>query len=66
MATPRGSGYNEASLSATGLVTLTKTDKVQLMCRSEKVLPVPQGPAANGTLTATRAGSVQNQGTRAQ
>lgn len=65
MATPRGSGYNEASLSATGVVTLATAGKVQLMCSSEKVLPVPQDPAANGTLVATRVGSYQNQGTGA-
>ncbi|MFE6039992.1 hypothetical protein [Streptomyces sp. NPDC056452] len=65
MATPRGSGYNEASLSATGVVTLAAAGKVQLMCSSEKALPAPQDPAANGTLVATRAASYQNQGTGA-
>ncbi|MEI7033826.1 hypothetical protein [Streptomyces pratensis] len=65
MATPRGNGYNEASLSATGVVTLAKTAKVQLMCGSEKVLPMPQDPHVNGTLVATRAAAYQNQGTGA-
>ncbi|MER6345181.1 hypothetical protein ACWC10_37935 [Streptomyces sp. NPDC001595] len=65
MATPRGTGYNQASLSATGVVTLAKAGKVQLMCSSDKVLPVPQDPAANGTLVATRVASYQNQGTGA-
>ncbi|MEU0345086.1 hypothetical protein ABZ092_40705 [Streptomyces bobili] len=65
MATPRGSGYNEASLSATGTVTLTSTGKVQLLCSSEKTLPVPQNAGANGTLVATRVGLLENQGTGA-
>lgn len=62
MATPRGSGYNEASLSATGTVTLTAPGKVQLLCSSEKVLPAPQWPGANGTLIATRIGVLDDQG----
>ncbi|MEV6592869.1 hypothetical protein [Streptomyces acidicola] len=62
MATPRGSGYNEASLSATGTVTLSSAGKVQLMCSSEKVLAAPQDPAANGTLVATRIGLLDDQG----
>lgn len=66
MATPRGSGYNEASLSATGVVTLASAGRVQLMCGSEKVLPVPQDPAANGTLVATRVAFYQDQGTGAR
>ncbi|MGW2572499.1 hypothetical protein [Streptomyces sp. NPDC001537] len=66
MTTPRGSGYNEASLSATGTVTLAAAGKVQLLCNSEKVLAAPQDPAANGTLVATRAGLFVDQGTGAQ
>ncbi|MER6489913.1 hypothetical protein [Streptomyces griseorubiginosus] len=66
MTTPRGSGYNEASLSATGTVTLTTAGKVQLLCNSAKVLAVPQDPAANGTLVATRAGLFVDQGTGPQ
>ncbi|MGW2637310.1 hypothetical protein [Streptomyces sp. NPDC001348] len=66
MATPRGTGYNEASLSATGTVTLPSAGKVQLLCRSEKVLAPPQDPAANGTLVATRIGLLADQGTGAQ
>ncbi|WAU81989.1 hypothetical protein O1Q96_20660 [Streptomyces sp. Qhu-G9] len=62
MATPRGSGYNEASLSATGTVTLSSEGKVQLVCSSEKVLPPPQDPAVNGTLVATRVGILYDQG----
>jgi hypothetical protein len=65
MATSRGSGYNEASLSATGTVTLSSAGKVQLLCSSERVLPVPQDPAANGTLVATRVGLFSDQGTGA-
>ncbi|MEV1023127.1 hypothetical protein [Streptomyces sp. NPDC050264] len=65
MATPRSSGYNESSLSATGVVTLASAGKVQLLCTSDKVLPVPQDPAANGTLVATRVALYQNQGTGA-
>jgi hypothetical protein len=65
MATSRGSGYNQASLSATGIVTLSSAGKVQLMCNSEKILPLPQDPAANGTLVATRVGLLDNQGTGA-
>lgn len=66
MTTPRGSGYNEASLSATGTVTLAAAGKVQLLCNSEKVLAAPQDPAANGTLVAARAGLFVDQGTGAQ
>ncbi|ROQ67820.1 hypothetical protein EDD93_2266 [Streptomyces sp. 840.1] len=62
MATPRGSGYNEASLSATGVVTLAAAGKVQLLCASEQVLPVPQDPHVNGRLVATRVASLQDQG----
>ncbi|MGW1722969.1 hypothetical protein ACWCQK_08590 [Streptomyces sp. NPDC002306] len=47
-------------------MTLTKADKVQLTCSSEKVLAVPQNPAANATLVATRVGSYQNQGAGAR
>ncbi|WP_328736680.1 hypothetical protein [Streptomyces bobili] len=63
MTTPRGSGYNEASLSATGTVTLASAGKVQLLCSSEKILPVPQNAGANGTLVATRVGLLDDQGT---
>ncbi|MFC8197911.1 hypothetical protein ACFWBR_05655 [Streptomyces sp. NPDC060006] len=62
MATSRGSGYNEASLSATGTVTLSSAGKVQLICSSDKVLPPPQDPAVNGTLIATRVGILYDQG----
>ncbi|MEU6771510.1 hypothetical protein [Streptomyces sp. NPDC046759] len=65
MATPRGSGCNEAPLSSTGVVTPTTAGKVQLACSSEKVPPVPQDPAANATLVATRVASYRNQGTGA-
>ncbi|GAB1339666.1 hypothetical protein ACE1SV_62560 [Streptomyces sp. E-15] len=65
MATPRGSGYNEASLTGTGTVTLSAPGRVQLLCGSEKVLAVPQDPAANGTLVATRVGVFHDQGTGA-
>ncbi|MGW2045037.1 hypothetical protein ACWCPF_07620 [Streptomyces sp. NPDC001858] len=65
MATPRSSGYNEMSLSGTGVVTLATAGKVQLMCNSEKVLPAPQDPGANSTLVATRVASYEDQGTGA-
>ncbi|MFF5861070.1 hypothetical protein ACFY8B_36690 [Streptomyces sp. NPDC012751] len=65
MATPRGSGYNEASLTGTGTGTVSAPGRVQLLCGSEKVLAVPQDPAANGRLVATRVGVFHDQGTGA-